>query len=252
MEKISAVIITLNEEDNIKDCLKSISWVDEIIVCDAFSKDKTIEICKEYGAKVYQNYWLGHSEQKNYANSKTSFDWILSLDADERLSSELINELRDIRSGSMNKCNGYLIPRCTYYLGCWINHSNWYPNYQLRLFNKKFARWTGKVHECINLEGKTKYLKSDILHYSYKDLNHHLYKVASSTSLMAMDMYENGIRFRLLNLIITPIDKFITMYFLKLGLLDGIQGFILAVVSSFYRFMQHAKLFEVELSDKKQ
>lgn len=244
--KLSATIITYNEEEDIRDCLESLKWVDEIVVVDAFSQDNTVNICQEYNAKIFKNKWPGYINQKNFAQDRATYDWIISLDADERLSLKLAEEIREVLKNNDDATNGYFMSRQTYYLGRWINHSGWYPDYKLRLYNKHKGHWIGKVlHERVYTEGKTAYLKGKIIHYSYRDIKDHLDKINTYTTIMAVNAYERGERFSFFNLIHSPFYNFLKMYLLKLGFLDGFQGLIIAVISSFYVFLRHAKLWEL-------
>lgn len=176
MEKITAAIITRDEERNIAACLQSICWVDEIIVYDSGSRDNTVSICKQFGARVLENQWPGYRDQKNNAVDKASHDWILSLDADERLSPGLILEIKNLRRRGLYLA-GYRMPRRTFYLGKWINSSGWRPDRKLRLFHKSKGRWEGRlVHETVVVRGRVGDLKNDIYHYPYSSIYHHLKK----------------------------------------------------------------------------
>ncbi|RJP28096.1 MAG: glycosyltransferase family 2 protein [Candidatus Omnitrophota bacterium] len=253
MNKLSASIITYNEEKDIRGCLEGLSWVDEIVVLDSFSNDKTIEICKEFNkVKIYQVEWHGHIKQKNIALSKTSHEWVISLDADERLDPELKQEIVEIMRKDVSKFNGYCMPRISYYLGRWIKHSGWYPNYQLRLFRKSQAYWGGRdPHDKIILNGGCEKLKGHILHYPYKDLDEHLQKISNYTFIMAKSDYECGKKPNLLKIIFLPVLKFIDMYILKAGFLDSTPGLIAAFMGGYYVFLRHAKLLtmDVKLED---
>lgn len=241
---ISACIITLNEESRIRDCLESVKWVDEIIVVDSFSTDKTVDICREYSNKVYQRVWPGNIDQKNYTISLAKCDWILSLDADERLSPELIGEIREAVCNPGNAI-GYFFPRRSFYLGRWICHGDWYPDYQLRLFKKGCGQWQGtNPHGRVVVSGQTKYLKHDIYHFNYKNFSHQLRTMDNYSNIFADVMIERSEGFSLFQLIFRPLYKFIKVYFIKMGFLDGIPGFILAVSNAFYIFVKYVKLWE--------
>ena len=243
--KISVCIITYNEEHNIRDCLKSIKWTDEIVVVDSFSQDKTVEICRHYTDRIYQRAWPGHIEQKNFALELAKNDWILSLDADERLSPLLAEEIKKELEMPDKAADGYYFPRRSYYLGRWINHGGWYPDYKLRLFRKRSGRWGGKnPHDKILLKGSARYLKEDLWHYVYRDLSHQLKTVDSFSRITAEIMEKEGKYFYLSGLLFRPPMKFIETYMIKRGLMDGMPGFIIAIVSSFYVFLKYAKLWE--------
>lgn len=249
---ISACIITLNEESRIRDCLESLKWVDEIIVVDSFSTDKTVDICKEYTDRVYQRPWPGNIDQKNYAISLARNDWILSLDADERLSPELAMEIQDaIRNPSDTQ--GFFFPRLSFYLKRWIYHGDWYPDYQLRLFRKDHGQWKGtNPHGRVSVNGKTRYLKHNIYHFNYKNFSHQLRTIDNYSNIFADIIIEKGKGFHLSQLIFRPLYKFIRVYIIKMGFLDGLPGFILAVSNAFYIFVKYVKLWErVQDNDKK-
>lgn len=243
---LSACIITYNEEDKIKECLESIKWVTEVVVVDSFSQDRTVEICKEYGAKVFQTPWRGFVEQKNYALKKASFPWVLCLDADERVSPELREEIIKLLQEE-KPADGYYIPRLSFYLGRWIKHGGWYPDYKLRLFKKEKGRWTGMdPHDRVILKGKTERLKGNLLHFPYQNLTHHLKKINSYTTIMAEGLKKQGKKVRGGDIFFRPLFKFIKGYFLKKGFLDGVPGFIIALTGSFYVGMKYAKLWEIQ------
>ena len=252
MRKISATIITLNEACDIKDCLESLRWVDEIIIVDSGSTDCALDICRQYNAKIFINPWRGYVNQKNYALEKASHEWIISLDADERLSEQLTKQIKETLMQKEIEADGYFMPRRTFYLNKWINHGGWYPNYQLRLFRRDKGSWQGDdPHDYVKINGATGYLSGDILHYSYKDINDHLTKIALYTSIMAKGEFEKGATFRFSNLMIKPIAKCMNMYIIKLGFLDGFQGIAIAFLGAYYVFLKHLTLWEIE-SCKKQ
>jgi glycosyltransferase involved in cell wall biosynthesis len=244
---ISICIICFNEEKNIRRCLDSCTWADEIIVVDSMSQDKTATIAREYTDMVYQREWPGYLEQKSFALSKADGVWILSLDADEEISAYLRDEiLTEIRKPEAK--DGYRIPRRSFYQGRWINHSGFYPDKQLRLFRSDKGRWTGgRVHEKVEMKGTVGELKSDILHYPYKGvISGQLQTVNAFSSLFAQDMYEKGKRYRLLLLVLRPVLKFLEVYVIKFGFLDGLAGFVIAVTSAYAMFVRYVKLRELE------
>lgn len=244
---ISAVVITFNEEKNIRDCFESIKWVDEIIVVDANSTDKTVSICKEYTDKIFVKEWDGYSAQKNFGIEKAKGDWILSIDADERVTEKLKNEI--ISTSKSSEFDGYYIPRKAFFLDRWINHCGWYPDYQLRLFKKEKARFNKRdVHEGVELEPKAKigYLKNDLLHYPYGDLAHYFEKFNEYTNLSSYELHKRNKKFHWYNLFMNPFLFFIKSYFLRLGFLDGLAGFAICAISSFNTLVKYAKLWESE------
>lgn len=243
---ISVIIITHNEEKNILACLESVKWADEIVVVDAFSRDNTKKLAEEFGAKmvkIFQTKWQGYGKQKNYALSCASMDWILSIDADERVTPELAEEIQEIAQNS--EIDGYQICRKAYFLNKWIRHSGWYPDYCLRLFRRGKGVFAEKqVHEYVELSGRMGRLKGAMLHYTDNDLNHYLTKLGRYTTLAADELSVRNKKASLGDLITRPLFIFLKMYILKKGFLDGMHGFILAVLSSFYVFVKYAKLWE--------
>ncbi len=243
---ISVCIICFNEETNIRRCLESSKWADEIIVVDSMSQDRTAEIAREYTDNVYQQAWPGYVEQKNFALSKAKSDWILSIDADEEISQGLKDEIRKEIEKEDAK-DGYRIPRLSFYQGRWIKHSGFYPDRQLRLFRRNRGYWMGKrVHEMIHVNGKVALLRNNLLHYPYKGtISGQLKTVDKFSTLLAENMYEKGKRYHLFFLLMRPFFKFTEMYFIKLGFLDGIAGFIIALTSAYAMFVRYVKLREL-------
>lgn len=249
MQKISVVVIVYNEERNIKDCLESIKWVDEIILVDAFSEDKTIEIAKEYTDKIFQRQWQGYSQQKNFGLFQASNEWIIFVDSDERISEELAEEIRVALERNNGLYDGYYIPRQSFYLGRRIKHGEWYPDLKLRLINKHKGSWSGpSVHEKLTLNGKVGYLKNPILHYTYRDISYHLEKFNRYSSLFAQDAFNKGEKVNLYKLLWRPIIRFFRGYFIKKGFLDGFAGFVIAFMQSLEIFLRYAKLRELKRS----
>ena len=244
---ISICIICFNEEHNIRRCLESSTWADEIIVVDSMSQDKTVTIAREYTDMVYQKAWPGYMEQKNFALSKANGVWILSLDADEQVTPELRDEILAELSKPDAK-DGYRIPRRSFYQGRWINHSGFYPDKQLRLFRSAKGCWTGgRVHEKVEINGTLGELRSDLLHYPYKGvISGQLQTVNSFSSLFAQDMHEKGKRYHPLLLLLRPVLKFLEVYVFKFGFLDGVAGLVIAVSSAYAMFVRYVKLRELE------
>ena len=249
---ISVCIITRDEEDNIAECLESVKWADEIIVLDSFSHDKTVEISKRYTDKVFQSEWQGYSKSKNLCIEKASCEWILNIDADERVSEELKDEI--IKELAAPNSDGYYIPRENYFLGRWIRHCGWYPDYNLRLFRKDNGRFRERaVHESVDLNGKAGYLKGHLKHYTYKTIKDYIDRLNLYTTLSVEELLKDKFkspltlmgRIRLIcNLIFSPGFTFIKMFFLRLGFLDGAYGFIISYLYAFYTFVKYAKLWE--------
>jgi glycosyltransferase involved in cell wall biosynthesis len=245
MNYISAVIITKNEEKNIRDCLKSLDFVNEIIIVDAESNDRTIEIAKKFTKKIYVRKWDNYANQKNYGILKAKNNWILSIDADERVSEELKKEILSLDF----KKDGYFIPIKNYFLGKWLKYGGQYPDYHLRLFNKLKGRFLLKikeVHESVYLNSvKIQKLKGTILHYSYPNIFFYFEKFNKYTYLDAVGRFKNNIRPSIYGIFIRPIHRFFKWYILKLGILDGIPGLLFYIFSSFYIFVAEMKLLEL-------
>lgn len=241
---ISAVIITYNEEKNIARCLKSLKdVVDEIIIVDSFSTDKTKAICEEYGVTFIENKFEGHIQQKNWAITQASNQYVLSLDADEALTRELKEAILAVKDNW--EYDGYSFNRLTYYCGHWVRHCGWYPDKKLRLWDTKKGAWGGvNPHDTyIMKEGATtKHLKGDLLHYSYYSINQHVQQVNYFTDIAAKAYFEKGKKSNLFYILFSPWLKFFKSYFIKLGFLDGFYGFVISIISSHETFLKYVKL----------
>ncbi|MGB0918713.1 MAG: glycosyltransferase family 2 protein [Flavobacteriales bacterium] len=245
MRKLSAVIITFNEARNIKRCIESLQEVaDEIVVVDSFSTDATPSICKGLNVQFHQREWKGYSKQKNYGNGLASNDWILSVDADEALSDELKNAITKIKA---DKHENYSFNRLTNYCGKWIKHSGWYPDTKVRLFNRVNSDWNGDVHETLSVDAKSvKKLKGDLLHYSYTTVSDHVRRTDGYSTLGAQELFDKNKKSSVLNLLFNPWLKFHKLYFLKLGFLDGMAGFTIALITAYGTFLKYIKLYYLE------
>lgn len=250
MNKISACIITLNEEDNIRTCLNSLDFADEIILVDSGSTDLTLKIAEEFQkVKIFYRKFDNYINQKNFCIEQASHEWILSLDADEEVSVKLKSEIISLELNQ--KSDGYFIPRLTFYLGKWIYHSGWYPNFQLRFFRKSKGKFAGiLVHETVQLEGKTSNLKNPLHHYSYKNISDHLQFIDRYSELCAHEKFKKGNRSGICISVLKAIWKFFFMYFLKLGFLDGKVGLIISILGSYYNFLKYIKIYELGLPKK--
>lgn len=243
---ISAVIITLNEEKRLEAALKSLKDVaSEIIIVDAYSSDQTLKIAKKYTDKVFQRKWTHFSDQKNFANSKASFPWILSLDADERLSPELRQEIMALKQGEP-QCSGFSMPRQVFYLGKWIRHSGWYPDRKIRLFRQNKAHWEGEyVHEKLEIEGKVERLKASIHHFTYRNIQDHLDRINIFSELGAKKLYAQKKKCRWYHLAFLPFFRFAKSFFWKGGFLDGFPGMVIAMLNGYSIFIRYARLKEI-------
>ncbi|UCD33433.1 MAG: glycosyltransferase family 2 protein [Desulfobacterales bacterium] len=243
---ISACIITYNEEGNIRECLESVKWTDEIVVVDSYSTDNTVEIAQEYTDNVTQISWPGHVAQKNNTLEYATNEWVLSLDADERISPELKEEIQAELQKSTLRWDGFFMPRLTFYLERWIRHGGWYPDLRLRLFKKSKSRWGGQdPHDKVILDGKAKKLKNPIYHYNYRDLSHQIATIESYSGIGSSELFKAGRAFRISDLLLRPPLRFLRDFFLKQGVRDGLPGLIIAVNTSFYVFTKYAKLWEL-------
>lgn len=239
--KISATIITFNEERNVSRVIESLRCCDEILVLDSGSNDRTVEIATKLGARVEEASWHGYAAQKNIAAELATYDWILSLDADESVSEALEAEIWHIKK-SGPRFDGYTMPRLAQYLGRWILHSGWYPDRKVRLFNRKKAKWVGNfVHESVQVIGSVGHLKSNLLHFTCNSLSEHLRSMDGYTTLAAQEIAarEQGIAFA--RLLLDPPWTFFRSYILKLGFLDGVEGLSIAYMAALYNFVKYAK-----------
>jgi glycosyltransferase involved in cell wall biosynthesis len=250
MNKVSVVIITLNEENNIKSCLESAKWADEIIVVDSGSQDKTVEICRQYTDFVYDIPWQGFGKQKNYAVDLAHFDWILSIDADERVTPELKGEIGDLLKEEL-KFPGYFISRKSYFGKRLILHCGWFPDFTIRLFNRKKGRFNDvQVHESVQINGNVGYLRHPLIHFTYKNISDFLIRMNRYSTLAAIDLFKEKKKGAVLKMIFHPPATFFKMYFLKRGYKEGFPGMILSGLYAFYTFVKYSKLWELNKNAK--
>ena len=253
MPKVSVTIITLNEAEHIGAAIDSVAWADEVIVVDSGSIDGTVEIAKERRARVAVRAWPGYVDQKNYAAALAANDWILSLDADERVPPLLAQEIRQ-RLENVNGAAAFRGPRVAFHLGRWIRTTDFYPDYQTRLYDRRAARWQGKyVHESVALDtGRPGQLRSELLHYSFRDLRDQLDRINKYTTLGAQQMYEAGRRAGALHLLFHPPAAFLRNYILRRGILDGTAGLTISMLQAWSVFLKFAKLWELERNPRPQ
>ena len=244
MPKISACIISYNEEAKIEDCLKSLLPVaDEIIVVDSLSTDRTREIAAKYTDKIFEQPFLGHVEQKNLAVEKATHDWILSLDCDERLDETLTASILAIKARlGKDDVSAYRMARKTFYVYRWLNHC-WYPDRKIRLFNRHQARWGGiNPHDRVEVnEGEVLTLKGDILHYSFDSISDHLQTLDSFTEIGAREIIRRGKRVSVFDPVTHGIWTFLRTWVVKKGFLDGFAGLVVSVLSGMHAFVKYSK-----------
>ena len=243
MPGVSVIIITLNEAAHIEACLQSVAWADDVLVVDSGSTDGTPALARAKGARVIERDWPGYSEQKNFDATEARHDWVLSVDADERVTPELAAEIKSRLNGTLAE-SGFRVPRVTWHLGKWIRTTDWYPDYQLRLYDRRRAKWQSRrVHESVAAEGDVGRLSNDLQHYAYRDLSHHYQTMDRYTTLAAEEMHADGRRAGFFHLTIHPWAAFMRNYLLRRGFLDGRAGFIISVMNSYYVFLKFAKLW---------
>lgn len=240
MVNLSVIIITKNEAENIRDCLESVAWADEIIVVDSGSSDATVEICRELGAQVHVHDWPGFGPQKNRALGYATNEWVLSIDADERVTPELRAEIEEAMAKPQEEA--YEMPRLSSFCGRFMRHSGWYPDYVLRLFRRgKGCFSDALVHESVQVQGNVARLQQPLLHYSYRDFDDVLSKLNSYSSAASVMLQRRGKKGNLAQAVLHGLWAFIRTYFLRAGFLDGREGFMLAVMNaenSYYRYIK--------------
>jgi glycosyltransferase involved in cell wall biosynthesis len=242
---LSLVIITLNEEKNIERCIKSAAFASEVVVLDSGSQDRTLEIAKSLGAQVYNETWRGFGAQKARASELAKFDWILNLDADEQLTPELCLEIEH-KFQQLQPEVGYQFPRRSYYLNRWIDHGGWYPDRQLRLYNRKYSNWDLRpIHEKVQAK-ETECFEHNLNHYVFKNIAAQIAANNRYSSLQAEELFRRGLKFSFFKLLVKPHVKFLETYFFKLGFLDGLPGFIISVSAGYSVFLRWAKIWELE------
>jgi glycosyltransferase involved in cell wall biosynthesis len=244
--KLSVTVITKNEAADIGAALASVAWADEIVVVDSRSADETVAIARQYTDRVVVREWPGYIEQKNYAASIATHEWILSLDADERVTPALAAEIRTLLAATPREA-AYRIPRVTWHLGRWIRTTDWYPDFQLRLYDRRAAQWTGKyVHEAVTVQGQVGRLRGELQHYAYRDIADHLETIDRYTTYAARQMHEAGRRTGLLQIAGHPPLAFLRNYIARGGIRDGGVGFVVSALNSYYVFLKFAKLWELQ------
>lgn len=251
MQQLSVSIITFNEEKNIARCLDSVKDIaNEIVVIDSLSSDNTENICKQYGVKFFSQKFLGYIEQKNFALDHCKYNYVLCLDADECLSAELIESIKAAKNGDF-KFDSYTMNRCSNFCGKWIKYGSWYPDRKLRLFNKQKGKWAGvNPHDKIEMQQgcSQKLLKGDLLHYSYYTIEEVLAQNNKFTTIQAKAMLQQGKRSNVFKLFVNPLVAFINGYIFKLGFLNGVDGFFIALTIAYHTMIKYYKLMRLQNS----
>jgi glycosyltransferase involved in cell wall biosynthesis len=244
---LSACIIARDEEDRLGDCLASLAFCDEVVVVDAHSTDRTREIAEAAGARVIEREWPGHVAQKEFAIRQARNDWVLCIDADERVSPPLEKEIVALRDLGFPERAGWRMPRLSCYLGRWIRHGTWYPDHQLRLFDRRRGRWTGRdPHDRVELDGPAGRLRGDLLHHPYRSLEDHLATIDRYTTGSAALLHEQGRRARVIDLVVRPPWRFLRFYVLAGGWREGWRGLLMAYLAAHYVRLKYAKLWLLE------
>jgi glycosyltransferase involved in cell wall biosynthesis len=253
---LSACLITYNEEVDLPAALDSVGFADDIVVLDSHSTDRTREVAAGFrgegrdgqgvAPRVLERDWPGHVEQKNFAIDQARHDWVLCIDADERVSPELRREIEAVLRNGPPEAAGYTMPRRTHYLGRWLTHGGWYPDRKLRLFRRSRGRWGGtNPHDHVQVQGRVLALRGDLLHFSYRSLADHLRTINFFTDIAAREKVKRQVRFPLLRMLVQPPFKFFKMYILKQGFREGTAGLIMAIMGALYVFLKYAKLWEL-------
>ncbi|MDD4973632.1 MAG: glycosyltransferase family 2 protein [Bacteriovorax sp.] len=253
MIKLTVAIITYNEEKNIGRCISSVqSIADEILVVDSFSTDKTEAICNEFGVRFIKNTFIGHIEQKNFSLEHATHEYVLSLDADEALSSLLLAEIKKVKENFSS--DGYRFNRLTNYSGHWVRYCGWYPDTKLRLVKKSKALWRGtNPHDILEMNSadyQIGFLKGDLLHYSYESIASHVNQTDKFTTIAARAAFAQGKRSSFFKIVSRPFLKFFRDYFLKRGFLDGRYGLIICFINSLSALLKYSKLHDLQLGKK--
>jgi len=242
----SLCVIARDEESNLPRCLASASFADDVVVLDSGSTDRTVERAKAAGARVFVEPFRGHVAQKARAVELARHGWVLCLDADEEISPELRASIERALARPDGEVAAWELARKTCYAGRFIEHGGWWPEWRVRLFDRARGRWSGEdPHDRVEVEGRVGRLEGALHHFAYRDLDHHLAKVNAYTTTMARGLLARGVRFSWLDLLLRPPARFLRMYLLRRGFLDGARGLLLAAVGAFYVFLKYAKLWEL-------
>jgi glycosyltransferase involved in cell wall biosynthesis len=246
MRRLTVTVITWNEEERLRPCLESVTWADELVVVDAESADKTVQVAREFTDRVWVRPWPGFAAQKNFALAQATGEWVLALDADEQVTAELREEVvRILRADG--PADGYAVPRRNFFWGAWVRHGTLYPDWQLRLFRRGKGRFVERaVHESIRVEGRVERLGAPLLHHSYRSLEEFVRRSNRYSTLAAQEWARGGRPIRTPELVLRPLGRFLSMYLLHRGFLDGWRGLLLAALYAHYVFMRTAKAWELQ------
>lgn len=248
---ISVFIVCQNEEKNIRRCLESVKWCDEIVVVDSGSTDGTLSICAAFGATIHQRSWPGYVEQKRFGLGCCSKDWVLNLDADEELSEELQTEIRARLATDDGSINGYQINRVVHFLGKWWRNGGWYPEYRLRLCRRSATTWGGEdPHEKALVEGTVKRLTGELYHYTYRDISHQVATLNNYSTQAARSLFRKGKKSSVLKIIFNPPVRWLKWFVMKQGFREGFPGFVMASLEAYYVFLKYVKLWELCRSER--
>ena len=250
--KISATIIVRNEEENIADVCETVSWADEIVIVDSDSTDKTVEIALQFTDKIFNREFKGYKDKHEHADAQTTGDWIFWIDADERVTPELREAILSLKSRSNSElADGYKIARKTWYMGRWIKHSGWYPDYQMRLYRKEKSYWDGVApHQTARVDGRVGTLDGEFLHYTKRSLSEHHRVTDSYATLAAEHLVNDGKRIGALGIFGNAAAAFFRTYIFKQGFRDGVPGMIIAGFTAYGVFLKYAKVWEHKNVDK--
>jgi len=241
-KQFSITIITLNEERRIGKCIKSASFADEIVVVDSGSRDRTVEIAEQAGARVIHQEWLGYGRQKQFAVEQAINEWVLCLDADEWLSLELSRSIQNVLEHP--EFNAYQFPRRNRFMGRWLRHGEGYPDWSLRLFHRDYAHWSeDEVHEKVVSDGDAEKISGDLMHESEETMQQYLTKQDLYTTIRAQELQAKGKKGSIIKIVLSPVARFIKFYFIRLGFLDGVPGLVHILIGCQNSFMKYAKLF---------
>ena len=244
---VSAFIVCMNEARNIKRCLESIQWCNEIIVIDSGSTDGTLEICQQMGARVIHREWPGYVEQKRFGLERSSGDWVLNLDADEEVSPELREEILSNLRANTGEIDGYELSRVVFYLNRWWRKGGWYPEFRLRLCRRSKTSWGGAdPHEKAIVHGPTTRLKGELWHYTYRTMTDHIQRLNQHSTSAARTMHRNNKSLSIVSILFNPIGRFVKFYLLKKGYREGAPGLVVALFEAFYVLLKYLKLWELE------